>query len=43
MIAPEKSFEKLAVNKLEGTQMATAAAVDGALIVRTESALYCLR
>ncbi|MDA1015570.1 MAG: PQQ-binding-like beta-propeller repeat protein [Planctomycetota bacterium] len=43
VIEPGKTFRKLAVNKLGGTLYATAAAVDGALILRTSQALYCLK
>lgn len=43
VIAPGRTFEKLAVNQLSGEQLATAAAVDGSLLIRTEEALYCLR
>lgn len=43
VIAPGRTFQKLAVNKLTGEQLATAAAVDGSLLIRTEEGLYCLR
>lgn len=43
VIAAGKSFKKLSVNQLEGEQIATAAAVDGALILRTDHAMYCIR
>ena len=43
VIAPGTSFRKLASNQLDGTMVATAAAVDGSLIVRTDRAFYCLR
>jgi len=43
VIAPEKKFRRLSVNKLDGTLLATAAAVDGSLILRTDRAVYCLR
>lgn len=43
VIAPGKSFKKLSVNKLDGRLLAAPAAVDGSLILRTDSALYCLR
>jgi outer membrane protein assembly factor BamB len=40
IIKPGVKFEKLASNKLEGSFMASPAAVDGALYVRTDKALY---
>ncbi len=43
VIKPGRTFEKLAVNRLSGEQLATAAAVDGSLLIRTAEALYCLR
>lgn len=43
VIEPGRTFKKLAVNKLSGEQLATAAAVDGSLLVRTNEAVYCLR
>ena len=43
VIAPGKTFRLLSVNKLPGRLLATAAAVDGALLLRTEKALYCIR
>ncbi len=43
VVAAETNFKKLAVNKLDGEMFATAAAVDGSLVVRTNRALYCLR
>ncbi len=43
VIEPGTTFKELAVNKLDGEQFATAAAVDGSLIIRTDQALYCLR
>ena len=43
VIEPGRTFHKLAVNKLAGEQLATAAAVNGSLLVRTAEALYCLR
>ena len=42
VIAPGKTFKKLAVNYLDGKMLATAAAVNGALILRTDKALYRL-
>ncbi len=43
VIEPGRTFRKLAVNKLSGEQLATAAAVDGSLLIRTEEGVYCLR
>lgn len=43
VVKPGRTFEKLAVNKLSGEQLATAAAVDGSLLIRTEEGVYCLR
>jgi outer membrane protein assembly factor BamB len=43
VIEPGKTFKKLAVNKLDGRLFATVAAVDGALVLRTNDALYCIR
>ena len=43
VIAPGKTYELLAENQLDGEIQATAAAVDGALIIRTDKALYCIR
>jgi hypothetical protein len=43
VLAAGKEFRKLAVNELDGALLASAAAVDGALILRTDKALYCLR
>ena len=43
VIAPGKAFRKLAENQLDGRLLATAAAVDGALILRTDKALYCIK
>lgn len=40
VIAPATTFRQLAVNKLDGTMLAGAAAVDGAIILRTDKALY---
>ena len=41
IISPSKSgFEELASNKLQGSFMASAAAIDSALYLRTDSALY---
>ncbi len=40
VIAPGKDFRRLAVNKLPGEMLAGAAAVDGALILRTDEAVY---
>lgn len=43
VIKPGKEYQQLAKNKLEGEIFASAAAVDGALIVRTDKAVYCIR
>ena len=43
VVAARKQYQQLAVNKLEGELLATAAAVDGTLILRTDQALYCIR
>lgn len=43
VIAPGKTFKTLSQNQLAGELFATAAAVDGALILRTDKALYCIR
>jgi outer membrane protein assembly factor BamB len=43
VIATGKTYRKLAGNKLAGKHYATAAAVDGALILRTETSLYCMK
>lgn len=40
VIAPGKTFAELAVNKLDGSLMASAAALDRALYLRTDKALY---
>jgi outer membrane protein assembly factor BamB len=40
VITPGQSFERLAFNQLDGEMLATAAAVDNALILRTDKALY---
>jgi outer membrane protein assembly factor BamB/poly(3-hydroxybutyrate) depolymerase len=42
VLRPGKTFEVLARNELSGAIMATPAALDGALFVRTEQALYRL-
>ncbi len=42
VLAPGKEFKLLATNTLDGQIMATPAAVDGALFVRTDKALYRL-
>jgi outer membrane protein assembly factor BamB len=42
VFAPGREFKLLATNKLDGTIMASPAAVDGALFLRTEKALYRL-
>ena len=43
VVKPGRTFQKLAVNKLNGEQLATAAAVNGSLLIRTEEGVYCLR
>jgi outer membrane protein assembly factor BamB len=40
VLAPGKEYKLLATNKLEGAIMASPAAVDEALYLRTENALY---
>jgi outer membrane protein assembly factor BamB len=40
VLAPGKEFKLLAKNQLEGAIMASPAAVDGALFVRTDKAIY---
>jgi outer membrane protein assembly factor BamB len=40
VIAAAKQYKRLAINKLDGEMLATAAAVDNALILRTDKALY---
>jgi outer membrane protein assembly factor BamB len=40
VIAAGKEFKRLARNQLEGRQMASPAVADGALFIRTDSALY---
>ncbi|TXT34491.1 MAG: serine/threonine protein kinase AfsK [Planctomycetota bacterium] len=40
VIAPGKTYKLLATNQLDGQIMATPAAVDSDLIVRTDKALY---
>jgi outer membrane protein assembly factor BamB len=40
VIAPGREFKQLAKNTLDGAIMASPAAVDGALIIRTEKGLY---
>ncbi len=42
IIEPGRKFKRLSVNKLDGTLFAAPAAVDGALILRTDKALYRL-
>ena len=42
VLRPGKKFEVLARNELPGAIMATPAALDGALFVRTEQAFYRL-
>ena len=43
VIKPGRNYQPVAVNKLDGTFFASAAAVDGSLVLRTENALYCIR
>ena len=43
VIEPGTSFRRLASNQLDGTMLATGAAVDGSLVLRTDQAVYCLR
>ena len=42
VVAAGDKFELLATNELEGTQMATPAAVDGVFYIRTDKALYSI-
>ena len=43
VVAPDTSFTKLAVNELDGELLASAAAIDGALLLRIDRTLYCIR
>jgi hypothetical protein len=43
VVAARKEYKELSINKLAGELLATAAAVDGTLILRTDQALYCIR
>lgn len=43
VVAAERDFKKLAVNRLDGTLFSAPAAVNGALFLRTDKALYCIR
>ncbi|MEZ6128225.1 MAG: PQQ-binding-like beta-propeller repeat protein [Planctomycetaceae bacterium] len=43
VLKPGRRFEQLSQNRLDGELMATAAAVDGSLLLRTDKAVYCLR
>lgn len=43
VVEPGTTFKELAVNQLDGTLLSSAAAVDGALILRTDQGLYCIR
>jgi len=43
VIEPGKEFKQLSVNRLDGSFMASAAAVDGALLLRSDKALYRLQ
>jgi len=40
VVAAADEYERLAINKLDGEMLATAAAVDHALVLRTDKALY---
>lgn len=42
VIAPSDSFQLLATNRLEGAVMATPAAVDDRILIRTETAIYSI-
>ena len=42
VIQPGTSFKELASNTLDGPIMASPAALDGRLIIRTDKALYCI-
>lgn len=42
VIKQGKTFQKLAINKLDGTQLSSPAAVDGRLVIRTDSHLYSI-
>lgn len=43
VIQPGRAFQQLAQNKLSGELLASGAAVDGSLLIRTSEAIYCLR
>ena len=43
VIAADDKYQRLAINKLDGEMLATAAAVDHALVLRTDKALYRLK
>ena len=43
VIAAGNKYQRLAINKLDGEMLATAAAVDNALVLRTDKALYRLQ
>ena len=43
VITPGKTYQQLATNTLDGSIMASPAAVDGSLYLRTDKALYCIR
>ena len=43
IIEPGTTFKQLAQNKIDGALMASPPAVDGALFLRTEGALYCVK
>ncbi len=42
VVAAASKYQRLAINKLDGEMLATAAAVDNALVLRTDKALYRL-
>ena len=43
VVAAGNEYQQLAINKLDGEMLATAAAVDNALVLRTDKALYRLK
>lgn len=43
VIEPGREYQELAKNSLEGQIMATPAMVDGAILLRTDTHLYCLK
>ncbi len=42
VLAPGKTFRKLAANQLDGATLASMAIADGSIFIRTDSALYRL-